>query len=88
MVREALESSVTWHWPFVSFLRRIAQGAGLLHAGADSQLRTTRAALDWLRSQGQIEDALRLLTTPKKRGRKPKGDSAATIDAVLARLHL
>ncbi len=48
------------HWPFVSFLRRIAEGAGLLHAGADSQLRTTRAALDWLQ-QPPDERARRLL---------------------------
>jgi hypothetical protein len=48
------------HWPFVSFLRRVAEGAGLLHAGADAQLRTTRAALDWLQ-QPPTERARRLL---------------------------
>jgi hypothetical protein len=37
------------HWPYVSFLRRIAEGAGLLRVGADAHLRPTGAALDWMR---------------------------------------
>ena len=37
------------HWPYVSFLRRVAEGAGLLRTGADARLRPTGAALDWMR---------------------------------------
>jgi hypothetical protein len=37
------------HWPYISFLRRAAEGAGLLRVGADSRLRPTREALDWMR---------------------------------------
>jgi Helicase conserved C-terminal domain len=48
------------HWPFVSFLRRVAQGAGLLRVGADSLLRATQAALDWMQ-QPPNERARRLL---------------------------
>jgi hypothetical protein len=48
------------HWPFVSFLRRVAQGAGLLRVGADSKLRPTREALEWLQQQ-PTERARRLL---------------------------
>jgi hypothetical protein len=48
------------HWPYVSFLRRVAEGAGLLRTGADARLRPTSAALDWMR-QPPIERARRLL---------------------------
>jgi hypothetical protein len=48
------------HWPFVSFLRRVAEGAGLLRVGADSLLRTTRAAVDWMQ-QPLSERTRRLL---------------------------
>jgi hypothetical protein len=48
------------HWPYIQFLRRIAQGAGLLHTGADARLRPTREALAWLR-QPALERARRLL---------------------------
>src|SRR5262249_48554428 len=48
------------HWPFVSFLRRVAEGAGLLRVGADSLLRVTQAALDWMQ-QTPTERARRLL---------------------------
>jgi Helicase conserved C-terminal domain len=48
------------HWPYVSFLRRVAAGAGLLRVGADARLRPTSAALDWMR-QPPIERARRLL---------------------------
>jgi hypothetical protein len=48
------------HWPYVSFLRRIAEGAGLLRAGADARLRPTNAALHWMR-QPPVERARRLL---------------------------
>ncbi|HEX5689164.1 MAG TPA: helicase-associated domain-containing protein, partial [Roseiflexaceae bacterium] len=37
------------HWPFVAFARRVAEGAGLLRAGADAKLRPTREALEWMR---------------------------------------
>ncbi len=36
-------------WPYVRFLREIAEGAELLRAGADASLRPTRAALEWMR---------------------------------------
>lgn len=48
------------HWPYVRFLRQVAQGAGLLRAGADSRLRPTREVGEWLR-QPAIERARRLL---------------------------
>ena len=48
------------HWPYVSFLRRVAEGAGLLRVGADARLRPTGAALDWMR-QPPAERARRLL---------------------------
>jgi hypothetical protein len=48
------------HWPFVQFLRRVAQGAGLLRTGADAKLRPTREALEWMR-QPAVERARRLL---------------------------
>jgi len=37
------------HWPFMQFVRRISEGAGLLRVGADAKLRPTREALEWLR---------------------------------------
>ena len=37
------------HWPFVGFVRRVAEGAGLLRVGVDAKLRPTRDALDWMR---------------------------------------
>jgi hypothetical protein len=48
------------HWPFVSFVRRVAEGAGLLRVGADSKLRPTRESLEWLR-QPPVERVRRLL---------------------------
>jgi hypothetical protein len=48
------------HWPYVRFLRRVAEGAGLLRVGADSKLRPTREALDWMR-QPPAARARRLL---------------------------
>jgi hypothetical protein len=48
------------HWPYVLFVRRIAEGAGLLRVSADSRLRPTQAALDWLR-QPPLERARQLL---------------------------
>jgi hypothetical protein len=48
------------HWPYVSFVRRVAEGAGLLRIGADAHLRPTGAALEWMR-QPPIERARRLL---------------------------
>jgi hypothetical protein len=37
------------HWPYIQFVRRIGEGAGLLRVGVDSRLRPTREALEWLR---------------------------------------
>lgn len=37
------------HWPYMQFVRRVAEGAGLLRVGADARLRPTRDALEWLR---------------------------------------
>jgi hypothetical protein len=37
------------HWPYAQFVRRVGEGAGLLRVGADSKLRPTREALEWLR---------------------------------------
>jgi hypothetical protein len=48
------------HWPYVSFLRRVGEGAGLLRVGADARLRPTGAALDWMR-QPPTERTRRLL---------------------------
>jgi hypothetical protein len=48
------------HWPYMQFVRRVAEGAGLLRVGADSMLRPTREALDWLK-QPALERSRRLL---------------------------
>jgi hypothetical protein len=48
------------HWPYMQFVRRIAEGAGLLRIAADSHLRPTHAALEWLK-QPPIERARQLL---------------------------
>lgn len=48
------------HWPYIQFVRRVAEGAGLLRVSADSRLRPTQAALDWLR-QPPLERARHLL---------------------------
>jgi hypothetical protein len=48
------------HWPYMQFVRRVAEGAGLLRVGADSKLRPTREALDWLK-QPALDRARRLL---------------------------
>ncbi len=48
------------HWSYISFLRRVAEGAGLLRTGADARLRPTAAALDWMR-QLPLDRARRLL---------------------------
>jgi hypothetical protein len=48
------------HWPFVGFLRRVAEGAGLMRVGADSKLRPTREAIDWMRQPRAVR-ARRLL---------------------------
>jgi len=48
------------HWPYIQFVRRIAEGAGLLRVAADSRLRPTHAALEWLK-QPPIERARKLL---------------------------
>src|SRR5262249_19602517 len=48
------------HWPYMQFVRRVGEGAGLLRVGADSKLRPTREALDWLK-QPSLERARRLL---------------------------
>lgn len=37
------------HWPYMQFVRRVAEGAGLLRVGADARLRPTREALEWLK---------------------------------------
>jgi hypothetical protein len=37
------------HWPYMQFVRRVGEGAGLLRVGADAKLRPTREALEWLR---------------------------------------
>ena len=47
-------------WPYLRFLREIAEGAELLRSGADAHLRPTRAALEWMRLP-QHERARRLL---------------------------
>jgi len=48
------------HWPYMQFVRRIAEGAGLLRIAADSHLRPTQTALEWLK-QAPIERARWLL---------------------------
>jgi hypothetical protein len=48
------------HWPFVSLVRRVAEGAGLLRVGADAKLRPTREAVEWMR-QPITDRARRLL---------------------------
>jgi hypothetical protein len=48
------------HWPFMQFVRRIGEGAGLLRVGADAKLRPTREALEWLQ-QSALERARSLL---------------------------
>lgn len=37
------------HWPYVRFLRYLAEAAGLLRAGADAKLRLAREASEWMR---------------------------------------
>jgi len=48
------------HWPYMQFVRRIGEGAGLLRVGADAKLRPTREALEWLQ-QSALERARSLL---------------------------
>jgi hypothetical protein len=48
------------HWPYVQFVRRVGEGAGLLRVGADARLRPTREALEWLR-MSSVERSRRLL---------------------------
>jgi Helicase conserved C-terminal domain len=48
------------HWPYIRFVRRIGEGAGLLRVGADAKLRPTREALEWLQLSA-FERARRLL---------------------------
>jgi hypothetical protein len=48
------------HWPYMQFVRRVGEGAGLLRVGADSKLRPTREALEWLR-QSSLDRARQLL---------------------------
>ena len=48
------------HWPYMQFVRRVAEGAGLLRIGADSHLRPTQAALEWLQ-QPPLERARQLV---------------------------
>lgn len=48
------------HWPYIQFLRRVAEGAELLRINADNRLRPTHAALEWLQ-QPPAERARRLL---------------------------
>jgi Helicase conserved C-terminal domain len=49
------------HWPYMQFVRRVGEGAGLLRVGADAKLRPTREALEWLqlsaleRARGLLE---------------------------------
>ena len=37
------------HWPYMQFVRRISEGAGLLRIAADNHLRPTQAAIEWLK---------------------------------------
>jgi hypothetical protein len=48
-------------WPYARFVRTVVQAAGLTRAGADTTLRATPAALEWLRLP-QLERLRRLLT--------------------------
>lgn len=48
------------HWPYIQFVRRVAEGAGLLRISADNHLRPTQAALDWLQ-QLPLERARQLV---------------------------
>jgi hypothetical protein len=48
------------HWPYMQFVRRVGEGAGLLRVGADAKLRPTREALDWLKLPS-LERARKLL---------------------------
>jgi hypothetical protein len=48
------------HWPYMQFVRRVGEGAGLLRVSADAKLRPTREALEWLR-QPALERARSLL---------------------------
>jgi len=48
------------HWPYMQFVRRVGEGAGLLRVGADAKLRPTREALEWLQ-QSALERARSLL---------------------------
>ena len=48
------------HWPFIQFVRRVGEGAGLLRVSADAKLRPTREALEWLQ-QPALERARSLL---------------------------
>lgn len=48
------------HWPFVRFLRQVAEGAGLLRVDTELRLRPTRAMLEWLQL-GATARARRLL---------------------------
>jgi len=48
------------HWPYMQFVRRVGEGAGLLRVGADARLRPTREALDWLKLSS-LERARKLL---------------------------
>ena len=48
------------HWPYVRFLRTVAQGAGLVRATSTGDLRPTAAAQEWLAAP-PVERARRLL---------------------------
>lgn len=48
------------HWPYIRFLRVVAERCGLLHSGADAGLHLASGARDWLRLP-QLERARRLL---------------------------
>jgi hypothetical protein len=48
------------HWPYVRFLRTVAQGAGLVRAASTGELRPTSAAHEWLAAP-PVERARRLL---------------------------
>ena len=49
------------HWPYVSLLRAILEGAGLLRSNADGRMVPTRLALEWMQLP-QLERARHLLT--------------------------
>src|SRR5689334_14119736 len=44
------------HWPYIKFVRRVAEGAKLLRVGADARLRPTREALEWLQQPAAERD--------------------------------